>query len=93
MDTKNDSRIVKCDTMAEIHRNRIVVGAKQIRKALAAGRALRVFLAINADPAITEPIEAACKENSVEYAWVKNMTELGHACGIEVGAATAAVIR
>ena len=93
MDTKKDSRIVECGTMAEIGRNKVVVGAKQIRKALAAGRALRIYLAANADPAITEPIEAACKENSIQYVWVRSMTELGQACGIEVGAATAAVVR
>lgn len=93
MDTKKDSRIVECDTMAEIGRNKIVVGAKQIRKALAAGRALRIYLAANADPAITEPIEAQCKINRIDYTWVKSMHDLGQACGIEVGAATAAVIR
>ena len=93
MDTKKDSRIVECGTMAEIGRNKVVVGAKQIRKALAAGRALRIYLAANADPAITEPIEAICKENSIQYSWVRSMTELGQACGIEVGAATAAVVR
>ena len=93
MDTKKDSRIVECDTMAEIGSNQVVVGAKQIRKALAAGRALRIYLAANADPAITEPIEATCKNQRIEYFWVRSMTELGQACGIEVGAATAAVVR
>lgn len=93
MDTKKDSRIVECDTMAEISRNKIVVGAKQIRKALAADRALRIYLAANADPAITEPIEALCENNRIEYTWVKSMHDLGQACGIEVGAAAAAVVR
>ena len=93
MDTKKDSRIVECGTMAEIGSDKIIVGAKQIRKALASGRALRIYLAANADPAITEPIEATCKENSIRYSWVRSMTELGQACGIEVGAATAAVVR
>lgn len=69
-----------------------VVGAKQIRKALNAGKAQKVFLAKNADPAITEPLAAVCQSNHVEYAWVRSMTDLGHACGIEVGAAAAAVV-
>ena len=51
-----------------------------------------VFLACNADPAITEPIAALCQQNNVDYAWVKSMTDLGHACGIEVGAAAAAAV-
>lgn len=69
-----------------------VVGAKQIRKALTAGSARRVFLAKNADPAITEPLAALCQLNRVEYAWVRSMTDLGRACGIEVGAAAAAIV-
>ena len=93
MDTKKDCRIVECGIMAENRCDNMVVGAKQIRKALNSGRALKIFLAENADPAITEPIEAMCKLNSVDYAWVKSMADLGRACGIEVGAATAAVVR
>ena len=37
-------------------------GSKQLRKALQAGRAEYVYLAENADPAITEPIEKMCGE-------------------------------
>ena len=68
-----------------------VVGAKQIRKALTAGSVRKVFLAKNADPAITEPIAALCQHCGVDISWVKSMTDLGHACGIEVGAAAAAI--
>lgn len=69
-----------------------VVGAKQIRKALNAGIAKRVFLAESADPALTEPIVALCQQKKVELTWVRSMTELGSACGIEVGAAAAAIV-
>ena len=68
------------------------MGAKQLRKALNKGIARRVFLAKNADPAITEPLAALCQQNSVVFTWVRSMAELGNACGIEVGAATAAVV-
>ena len=68
------------------------MGAKQLRKALNSGRAQRVYLAKNADPAITEPIEELCLQNHVDYAWVRSMLDLGKACGIEVGAAAAAVV-
>lgn len=77
---------------SEIGGRKVVAGAKQLRKALSAQRVFRVYLAKNADPAITEPLEALCKQNSVEYAWVKSMTDLGCACGIEVGAAAAAAV-
>lgn len=69
-----------------------VVGAKQIRKALNAGTARQVYVARNADPALTEPIVALCQRNSVDCAWVRSMAELGRACGIEVGAAAAAAV-
>lgn len=69
-----------------------VVGSKQLKKALASGSATLVLLARNADPAITEPIEAMCRQKNVECVWVANMAELGQACGIEVGAAAAAAI-
>ena len=93
MDAKKDNKIVECGTMAEIRREKILVGAKQIRKGLDAGRISRVYLAQNADPAITGPIEARCLQTGIEYAWVKSMQDLGRACGIEVGAATAAVVK
>ena len=78
--------------MAEISPENMVVGSKQLRKALQSGRARRVFLARNADPAITDPLIRMCSKYNVEYAWVKTMSELGRACGIEVGAAAAAVV-
>ncbi len=69
-----------------------VVGAKQLRKALEKGTAQQVFLAENADPALTEPIADLCRTYQVECAWVPSMTDLGKACGIDVGAAAAATI-
>jgi len=71
---------------------KLVVGSKQLKKAVAAGRARYVFLAENADPAITEPIEQMCRQSNIQIAWVPTMTELGRRCGIEVGAAAAAVV-
>lgn len=38
-----------------------VVGLKQTRRLLAAGHAGRVFLAKDADPALVEPLLAACR--------------------------------
>ena len=89
---------IKSKTMAiseaniKIQGRKTVVGAKQLRKSLESGTANFVFLAKNADPAITEPVEALCRQSSVEYAWVASMAELGRACGIQVGAAAAAIL-
>ena len=69
-----------------------MVGAKQLKKAVKAGRVRYVFLAENADPAVTEPIAAQCQAKNIQITWVRSMAELGRACGIEVGAAAAAVV-
>ena len=92
MDTQKDVVMALSQVTEELTKSNFVVGAKQLKKALKNGKACQVFLACNADPAITEPIAALCQQNSVDYAWVKSMTDLGHACGIEVGAAAAAAV-
>ena len=92
MDTNNYAMIPKCGGLPNLTQFKVVVGAKQLRKALQKGVARCVYLAENADPALTEPIEARCKVNHVSYAWVRTMQELGSACGIEVGAAAAAAV-
>ena len=92
MDTKKDCMIPKCGDLAELRKNKVVVGAKQLRKALEKGSAKFVCLAENADPAITQPLEEQCLALRVPFCWVSSMAELGNACGIEVGAAAAAAI-
>ncbi len=42
-----------------------VIGVKQSRKAIREGRAKRVYLACDADPAITEPVAASCAEAGI----------------------------
>ena len=92
MDTQNDvSRAIR-KLQSEISNRKVVVGVKQLRKALLADKVFRVYLAENADPAMTEPIAALCQQHNVEFAWVRSMTDLGRVCGIEVGAAAAATL-
>lgn len=92
MDTKDVSMIPECGNLAELAQAQVVVGAKQLKKALNNGTAKSVFLAENADPVITEPLQALCLSKNVRCAWVPTMTDLGIACGIDVGAAAAAVV-
>ncbi len=92
MDTKKECMIPECGDLTELQNNKVVVGAKQLRKALEKGTAKYVCLAKNADPAITEPIETQCKIRAIPCVWVRSMQELGSACGIEVGAAAAAAV-
>ena len=93
MDKTKDCRIPKCGVPKNLSEMNLVVGAKQLKKAVKAGRVRYVFLAENADPAITEPIEAMCLRLHIPCAWVPSMMDLGKACGIEVGAAAAAALR
>ena len=92
MDTQKIGKNTKNADVATLSGKKFVVGAKQLRKAMHSKIVLHVFIARNADPAITAPIEQLCMDNSISYTWVKTMTDLGRACGIEVGAATAAVV-
>ena len=90
MDTQKGNTPAGGEVLARFTGKKVVVGAKQLRKALLSGSAQLVCLARSADPAITEPIEALCQQKNVEYAWVPSMTDLGSACGIDLGAAAAA---
>ena len=92
MDTKKDCRIPEYGSLENLRNQKTVVGAKQLRKAFAKGTVRWVFLARNADPAITEPLLAQCKLNHVPYTWIATMADLGRTCGIEVGAAAAATV-
>lgn len=93
MDKKNDCKIPKCGSLPPLPEGNLVVGAKQLKKAVESGRARCVFLAENADPAITGPIEMMCSRRNIQITWISSMSELGRACGIEVGATAAAVVR
>ena len=70
-----------------------VVGVKQSRRAIREGRAERVFLASNADPALVSPIEQLCREREIRVDADFSMEELGRAAGIQVGAAVVALLR
>ena len=92
MDKKKDCKIPKYGIPESFSGKRMVVGARQLKKAVKAGCAKYVFLAENADPAVTEPLEELCAANHIQFTWVPSMAELGRVCGIEVGAAAAAVV-
>lgn len=90
MDMKKDAMIPQCGDLTD---GQFVVGAKQLRKMLNAGRAKAVWIAKNADPAVTEPLIALCESCGVAYDLHYTMQELGKLCGIEVGAAAAASVK
>ena len=69
-----------------------VVGVKQTRRAILDGRAARVFLAEDADPKVTAPVEELCARQNIPVERVPHMRELGSACGIAVPSAVAALL-
>lgn len=89
---KNHSKIPKSGTVPDLTERKLAVGTKQLKKAVNAGLAKQVYLAQNADPALTGPLAELCGQRNIQITWVHSMTALGHACGIEVGAAAAAVL-
>ena len=70
-----------------------VAGVKQSGKAVREGRAARVFLARDADPAITEPMGEECAARGVPVETEFTLAELGRACRISVGAAVAVILK
>jgi large subunit ribosomal protein L7A len=70
---------------------RLSVGTKQTTKLIEQGKASEVFVARDADPRITSKVVNLCKKMGVQVTYVDSMKQLGKACGIEVGAAVAAV--
>lgn len=70
-----------------------VVGVKQSRKAIREGRARRVYLASDADPALTGPIAAECAAAGIPVETGRTMAQLGRACGIAVGASVAVELK
>jgi len=69
-----------------------VVGVKQVKRALSAGTARRVFLAEDADPRVIASVVGLCGQTGVETESVPSMQELGTVCGLSVGAAAAALL-
>ncbi|XEC94629.1 ribosomal L7Ae/L30e/S12e/Gadd45 family protein [Paenibacillus tarimensis] len=68
------------------------IGTKQTKKMVEHKRASLVYVAKDADPRITNDILRLCGTAGIEVIWVETMTDLGKTCGIDVGAAAAAVV-
>ena len=79
--------------LSELKNSPRVVGVKQLRKAVGRDEVRRVFLAEDADPAVTEPIDALARDRALPVTRVPTMKELGLACGIAVGAAAAGLLK
>ncbi|HWR62736.1 MAG TPA: ribosomal L7Ae/L30e/S12e/Gadd45 family protein [Clostridia bacterium] len=70
-----------------------IVGLKQTVKAVKNGTAKNVYLAEDADAFIKQSVIDACSDTKLQIIYVKSMKDLGDACGIDIGASTAAIIK
>ncbi len=68
------------------------VGSKETLKVVERGHAKVVFVAVNAERRVIEPVIRACLARGTPVEEVATMRELGRACGITVNCASAAVI-
>lgn len=76
----------------ELRGGQLRIGTKQTTKAVESGVAAKLFVARDADPKLTSKIVTLAKKMGVEVTYVDSMKQLGKACGIEVGAAMAAIV-
>jgi large subunit ribosomal protein L7A len=54
-------------SLEELRASSKVIGAKQVKKAISKGLAKKVYLAVDAEPHIIEPIKAMCIEHGVDF--------------------------
>ena len=73
--------------------NKRVVGTKQLLRALDEGKVVRAFVAKDADLLLTKRVVDRCFERNIPCTQVDTMEQLGRACGIDVKAAAAGLLK
>lgn len=71
----------------------IVVGTKQVKRAISSGKAELVLLAKDTEEKVIREVIAICEDKDIEIKYVSTMVELGKTCGIDVKAASAALLK
>jgi large subunit ribosomal protein L7A len=69
------------------------VGVKQSAKAIENGTATHVLIAQDCEQRIIRPIIELCQSKSIPITYVDSMRVLGKACGIEVEASVACILK
>lgn len=69
------------------------IGTKQTLKALDEDQVSLVFIAEDAEEHVTANLKEMCLKKGIEIVTVSTMRELGDACKIQVGAASAAILK
>ena len=69
-----------------------VFGTKQTTKAVQNAGVKAVYIAKDADSYVVDPLMKLCQEKGIEVVMTDTMEQLGKACNIDVGAASAVII-
>jgi large subunit ribosomal protein L7A len=69
---------------------KFIIGAKQVRNAIKAGKATKVYAASDCDPAVIQPVVELAENNNLQLFYLSTRKELGEMCGIDVKASCAA---
>ncbi len=72
---------------------KLKIGAKQALKALNNDVAFAVYVARDAEEHVTRQLIELATEKNIEIIYVETMKQLGRACKIDVGAATAVIVK
>ncbi len=70
-----------------------IVGLKQVLKGIGSDIFKKIYIASDVDEVLRQKIISACSKYGTEYEDGFSMNELGQACAIDVGAATAGVLK
>ena len=71
---------------------RRTVGTRQTLRAVERGEAVAVFVALDAEPHVVRQLVAQCQQKAIGVYPVETMRTLGQICGVQVGAASAAIL-
>lgn len=74
-------------------KEKLIVGVKQSTRAISEGNAQIIFIAKDAEQHITGRLLELANSSNVEIVYFESMKELGKYCKIDVGAATAVLIK
>lgn len=79
--------------LSKLNTHKRVVGAKQVKRALALSDVEAVFIANDAEDKVTKEIKELCNTKQIRIIHVDTMENLGKACGIGINAAVAALLK
>ena len=72
---------------------KLIVGTKQLLRALSKNQVAHVFVAEDADEFVYRRVRAAAEEAGIPVTVIPTMKELGEACKIQVPTASAGILQ